>query len=777
MVTWPSHAPRRRRAIVAVALAMLMVVIPGATGTTVAPGGALSTSHSTQSKAADVFAAPFSARAGYSAENSAVATDVVPAHGSQLVVVTFQPRDPSFFIPPAPGAAAQSNTQIAMKFGLSSAEYSGVESYFRSEGLSVVHTWPDRLSLTLDGPVASIGRAFGTSIWAGWHDGVPVTYPASAPSLPSGIEPLVGSVLGLTTGFDSFLLPSLAPVSIPAANPAQGSADLVTPAIARSIYDLSSLYNVSGTAQYATSESIALLLWGWGYAPGDVQSFFQQDYPSSFPSPTIAPYAIDGAPAPSPNAVNDPCKSSQELTLDLEWAGSMAPGATLDAVYAPESAAPMCSPTTASMADAFHQAVSLPVSAVSMSFGTPESSDQSLAAAWQTDIGEADQKGITLLAATGDLGGDAQPNCQGGPMPQYPSTSADVLAVGGTAVTLQRNLLGQLTGFSESAWSESGGGYSTQNGAPTWQSNGSGGRGVPDVSATAADNFVYFAGSDEVAGGTSFATPLWAGLMTEMDAIHGRAFGLVSPRLYSIGEAESSPGSRIAPGLADITSGNTCVASAGPGWDAATGWGSPRALLLYEDLTATFVNLSIQVAPSSVAQGGTVTITGHLSNITTGAAITNVPVAVSLVSSTDIGPCTGVFGSSTPATDGGGNLSVSVRVPVCYLGSHATAQVAVTADGYYGTNSTTVAVNLLGLVPGLGGLADYPYNLVTFVVIIVASVSVGYVLGRGRHPAPSVAPSAPVPPTVGGTTVPEPEAPAPSVPGNVPPNAEGTQKT
>jgi kumamolisin len=698
-----------------------------------------------------VFAAPFSERAGFSNAYLAEVTGASPAQGNQLVVVTFQPRSSAFFATPLPGAKPLTTSQVADRFGLPLAEYASIEQYFRSAGLSIDHEWPDRLSLTLEGPVAAIDRAFGTSIEAGRYNGSPVTFPDTPPELPPEMESVVGSVLGLSSGFDTFTFPSAAPGSAAERGPSQASSNLVTPAIARQIYDFSGLYNASGSARFPSSESIALLLWGWGYSPSDIQTFFQRDYPSSFPQPTWTPYPVDGAPRPSANAVNDPCKAAQELTLDIEWAGSMAPGASLDAVYAPEGTpSTSCSPTTAAMTDALHLAIDLPVSAVSMSFGTLESNDGSLAAAWQTYLGEAVQKGITLLAATGDTGGYSQANCQGTPMPEYPATSPDVLAVGGTAVTLDRNLLGQVTGFSESAWNQGGGGFSTQYSAPLWQNNGSGSRGTPDVSASAALNFVFYNGADQTAGGTSFATPLWAGLVVTMDALRGAPFGLISPRLYSVGEAEAGRANQKAIGLTDITSGSNCLGPAGPGWDEETGWGSPRALVLYEDLTATFVNLSIRADPTTVAQGGSVTIAGHLANATTGAAIPGVPVVVSLTSTTEIGPCTGVFGTSTVLTDGSGNLSASVPVPVCYLGSHALASVEVVSDGYYGTNSTTIAVNLLGLVPSLGELADYPYNVAAFAAIIAVAVTVGYVLGRGGSGSRSGDSSAVPPPAAAG---------------------------
>jgi kumamolisin len=770
-----NQRPWRLWLVLATVLSLLAVLFP-TTGATPLGSASPSSPGSVAPLAATAFAAPFAARAGFASWQASAVIHPAPATGSELVVVTFEPRDPVRFFAPPSGGPFLTPAGIAHAFGMPAGQYAAIEQYFRSAGLSVLDEWPDHLALSLAGSAAAVGRAFGTSLFTGSYEGRSATYPATPPTLPSSIEAVVGSVLGLSSGFDTFTTPSLTELPTTGVLPGQGSGNVVTPAIAREIYDLSELYNVSGRFATATSQSIALLLWGYGYSPPDISTFFQQDYPSGFPAPNVVAYPVDGAPSPSPSAVNDPCHDAQELTLDLEWSGSMAPGATLDAVYAPESATPGCSPSVSSMADALHRAVTLPVSAVSMSFGTPESSDASLVAAWQTYLSEAVQEGITLLAATGDLGGDANANCQGGPSPEYPSTSPDVLAVGGTDVSLNRNILGQITGSSETAWSGSGGGYSAQYSAPAWQNSGTGPRGIPDVSATAALNYEYFNGQAVTAAGTSFATPLWAGLITEMDALHGRSLGLVSPRLYSIGEAE--PAGRIAIGLADVTSGSNCVGPAGPGWDDVTGWGSPRALALYEDLTATFVNLSIAVTPSTVAPGGTVTISGHLANGTTGAPIAGVPVAVSLASDTNVGPCIGTFGSSAPTTGLTGNVSVSISVPLCYFGAHAAAAVEVVSNGYYGTNSTSVAVNLLGLVPALGGLADYPANVAAFTIIMAVSITIGYFLGRGRpstvrqsppptppspppvHPPPAYAPGPPPPPS----TLPGPAAPPEAVP-------------
>jgi kumamolisin len=724
-------------ALPALALSILVLAIyfvPGASGVSLAAPGP-TTSSSTLA---------FAERAGYSPGLFSDLVDPSLALGTTSVVVTFNPTNPALFDAPTPGAPPLTPAEIGARFGLSPAAYAAAEQYFSAQGLSIEHSGPDRLSLTVQGPIAAVDRAFDTSLVRGTYEGRAVQRPANSPSLPATLQSEVSGVTGLSSGFDQFTLPLTAPAEAAALSPQQGSGDLVTPSIARQIYGASQLYNYTGGGHFATGEGIVLLLWGDGYNPNDLSTFFSTYYPSgSFPTVAIHPSPIDGAPSPAPSAVNDPSGAPEELTLDLEWSGSLAPGATLYPVYAPDGpSADGYSPTDVSMADALNHAVTgIPgVDAISMSFGTSESTASGLESAWTTDLAEAAQEKITLLAATGDTGGDTslKPSCSGTPQPNYPASDPGVLAVGGTDPALQRNVVGQVIGLSsESAWSGSGGGFSAQFPAPSWQEVGtargpieaSGFRGMPDLSASAADNFVYYDGQEQTGAGTSFATPLWAGLITEMDALHGSPLGFVTPRLYYIGAAE--PNGTAAEGLVDVTTGSNCLGPATDGWDTATGWGSPRALDLYADLTSTFVNLTIATTPAPVGPGGSLTVEARLSNASTNAPISGVSVVVTLTADTEFGPCDGTFGTATPMTNSSGEISVAIGVPGCYLGSHAVASVAVMSDGLFGSNQTIVGVNLLGYLGFLAPFSAYPASVGVYVVIIGAASAVGYVLGRG----------------------------------------------
>ncbi len=718
--------------------------------------------------------ADFAVRSGYDPARVSLLESPHSPPGLIPVDVVFQPRS----LPTAPPSGLDSATEFAARYGPTPSEYLGAQQYFTGEGLRITHEWPDRMALSLEGTAASLDRAFGTVLVVGMYGDRSVMLPTVAPALPDGIEADIAGVVGLSTGFETFSIDLSPPVPIPSDGPhaALGSGNTVVPSTARSVYGLSALYNLTGSSVYPSNESIALVLWGEGYSPSDIQSFFEKYDGAGFPATSIAPYPVEGAAAPSPSALSSPdLRAVEELTLDIEWSGTSAPGATLNAVYAPDGPGPSYSPSTADLTDAFETALSLGnVSVISMSFGVAESGDGALSAAWNGLLAEAASRGITVVAASGDTGGDADAVCSGGVSAEYPASSPEVLAVGGTDVSLARNVIGQITGFSESAWNSSGGGFSNHFGIPTWQQvgsagpfvNASGHRGLPDVSASAADNFLFFDGAESQAAGTSFAAPFWAGLVAEMNAQYGRPLGGLLPQLYHVGA--SQPSGQIGIGLADVVGGQNCLANATVGWDEATGWGSPRAVPLYEDLVGSYVNLSLSVTPTTVAPGGTVTVVTQLSNRTTGTPIADTVVRMAAVADTTIGPCTGTFSEADPRTNSTGWVRAQLTIPFCYLGAHANVSVVVTTDRLYGTNQSIVAVNLLGLLPALVVLEQPPWTYIGYTIIMSVAVVAGAWLGRGRYRPPTPAPDVRPPMNRPVAVPPPPPPPAPPPPPNAP---------
>ena len=107
------------------------------------------------------------------------------------------------------------------------------------------------------------------------------------------------------------------------------------------------------------------------------------------------------------------------------------------------------------------------------------------------------------------------------------------------------------------------------------------GRGVPDVCGDAdpvTGYDVLVDGQASVIGGTSAVAPLWAGLTACINQMVGKRVGSMTSLVYSqLAQTGNA--------FHDITSGNIGVFSAGPGWDACTGLGSPIGSAIASALT------------------------------------------------------------------------------------------------------------------------------------------------------------------------------------------------
>lgn len=284
-------------------------------------------------------------------------------------------------------------------------------------------------------------------------------------------------------------------------------------------------------------------------------SYFGLANPPSF---TVVNQNGLSSPLPSPSGSTG---WSIEESLDFEWAHVMAPQAKI-VLFEANSTSFSDLFTAVSTAKAYAG-----VSVVSMSFGT--TGDASGETAYDsTFLTPNGHQGVTFVAATGDNG---KP---GG----YPAYSPNVVAVGGTTLTLNGS-----GGYgSESGWSGSGGGVSTIETEPTFQTGvqSTGKRTIPDVAMDADPNSgvpVYdsydFGGSAPWAqyGGTSLATPLFAGIIavTNQGRVHnglGTLDGSTEtlPALYKLPTSDYH----------DITTGNNGY-QAGVGYDYVTGIGSP----------------------------------------------------------------------------------------------------------------------------------------------------------------------------------------------------------
>lgn len=262
-----------------------------------------------------------------------------------------------------------------------------------------------------------------------------------------------------------------------------------------------------------------------------------------------------------------------EISLDVEWAHAVAPGANILLVEATSS-------SYSNLMTAVNYARNVSgVSTISMSWGSSEwSGETQLDSYFTTPAGHA---GETFVAASGDAGSASGP--------EWPASSPNVLAVGGTALTLANSSGAYL---SETAWSGSTGGTSLFETEPGYQAGAqsSGYRTTPDVAYDASPTtgvIVYdsqpYSGHTGWwnVGGTSAGSPQWAAILAIANQVRA-ANGLASldgasqslPDLYAI---YSNP-TQYAQSFHDITSGSTSATiSATIGYDMATGLGSPQA--------------------------------------------------------------------------------------------------------------------------------------------------------------------------------------------------------
>jgi kumamolisin len=553
--------------------------------------------------------------------------------------------------------------EFATRFGASDATVQALRDYFASYGLRVGALSKGRILLHLSGSTTNVARAFDTPVQTVRRaDGVLVARFARAASLPASIASDVTGVAGLS----SVTVPSAPAIAHAHAGAAgtcaaAGSATTNAPN-ALGGYTLSQqgqlygLTNAWSKGIVGTGQTIAIYELGV-YRPGDVAT-----YASCYGlSPSISTVDVDGGGSSG---------GADEATMDVEEVAGLAPGAAI-AIYAGPNSGSGPTDTYARIAD------DNTASIVTTSWGTCEGDPSGSANAEQAIFEQMAAQGQSVFASAGDAGSS---DCNGittnAPAVDDPASQPFVTGVGGLSVQ-------SINPLSESVWNDGtnsnggagGGGVSTLWSRPSWQnapgiSSTQTMRLVPDLSVMGdpGTGFIeYYSGSWGSIGGTSIGSPLMSAVVAVGAQACGVArLGFLNPTFYNM----------AATGFNDVTTGNNDlfgvgVYSAGPGFDMASGLGSPNPATFLTALcppSAGSLKTNAVVSTSSPLVGGAEPTLSLTLTTAAGLPLANATLAISASVTGGIAlidndqSSKGVGGNAhySLSTDANGNVSFSV---------------------------------------------------------------------------------------------------------------------
>ncbi|MFC7395294.1 S53 family peptidase [Scopulibacillus cellulosilyticus] len=355
--------------------------------------------------------------------------------------------------------------------------------------------------------------------------------------------------------------------------------------------EVAKMYNYPSDID-CSSQCIGIIELGGGYRQEDIKTYFKD---LGVSEPQLIDVNVDGG---KNKPTGDPNGPDGEVVLDIEIAAAVASGVKVAVYFAPNTDAGFLKAITT----AIHDKKNKP-SVLSISWGAAESNwtNQSIKAMNQA-FHDAAALGVTVCCASGDNGASDGVN-DGKAHVDFPASSPNVLACGGTKLEGNNGAISQEVVWNEGNNGATGGGVSDVFELPKWQDNahvptsinpgGKKGRGVPDVAGDAdpATGYKILAdGKQFVVGGTSAVAPLWAGLIANINQKLGKPVGFINPALYQLSSEDGA--------FHDITSGNNDSTDehgsykASQGWDACTGLGSPDGAKLLKALTDSAHNLS-----------------------------------------------------------------------------------------------------------------------------------------------------------------------------------------
>jgi subtilase family serine protease len=561
--------------------------------------------------------------------------------------------------------------QFAQRFGASASSVTAVRDYFGAFGLHVGALSRGRLVLHVKGTTSEIAKAFAAGVeTVRRSNGVLAAQLDSNGTVPSAIAQHIAGIAGLS----SVVQPSPNTVAshvssrtaIATTCPNDGGETTTTPNAngGYTPFQFAQLYgsasewanNVTGSGQTIAVYELS------AYDPGDLATYLN----CYGLTPSITPVSVDGGPTGS---------YDDEPTLDIEEVAAMAPGASIEIYQGPNnSAGPI---------DTYQQiADDDTATIVSTSWGTCESDPSGDPSAEQPIFEQMAAQGQTVVSAAGDAGSS---DCNGitnnNLAVDDPASQPYVTGVGGLSVN-------DISPLSETVWNTpvssgnpgaGGGGISSLWSRPSWQSApgiaaNDTMRLVPDLSTDADPDtgFIqYYTGTGQgvchqncqngwnSVGGTSIGSPMVSSLIAVAAQGCGTArLGFINPSLYAM----------AATGFVDVTTGSNDLYgvgaySAGPGYDEASGLGSPDGADFFAGLcppTFDATKSSFVVSKPSTTLDVPVNVTATLHN-TDNDPLANALVSVAATNVNANGQVLIDGDRSSESTNGGASYTVATN--------------------------------------------------------------------------------------------------------------------
>jgi subtilase family serine protease len=565
-----------------------------------------------------------------------------PAAAESLARAVSDPHSTAYgkFLTPA---------QFRGRFSPAAADVAKVQNWLRSQGFSVIYSPQNNHYVSAEGSVAQLAAAFGAQFGLYAVRGQTVRAPSADVSIPSSLAGVVKSVIGLdesyqfvqtdhrvdaqappSAGFrnapplSSFWAELTSPYALPAGfTTVVGTAASTTPWATKGYTpdQIRSAYGISGFD--GSGQTVAIID---AYAsPTILQDVNQWSTNRGLPTMTpaqlvqVVPPGVYNRPQ---NPKQDPQGWYSEETLDVEAVHGMAPGAKIVYVGAPNNYQDL----DAAMNHVVDRHLAQIVTN-SYGFTTTELLPAGYILPLEDTLIQAAIEGIGVYFSSGDSGDETVNH--GFATTDWPASSPWVTAVGGTSLgigaagtrvvetgwgTSNYNCNTTTLVCTRTVWNYgAGGGVSVVFAEPAYQVAAGltlTGRGVPDVSALADPQAGLLIGQTQTfpdgvsydeyrIGGTSLASPIFAGLMALADQKAGHAHGFANPLFYDntgafydvvsvktavarrnfVNGVDASAGTVDRLRTFDDYSGSPTQHTA-TGWDNVTGLGTPGSAFL-----------------------------------------------------------------------------------------------------------------------------------------------------------------------------------------------------